>query len=306
VSRAARAAAASGLLAGAVLSVACEKQCEKPPQLVQQAVNEPAYALAFPASLHNLVSTFEAREAEVRRILAAVKNLTPDAAGTDKASLRAMLEAAHREGRGSGYVDARRQYDAANDFFSDTKEELLKKPLGNAQYAVRQRGCDVDVATPLNKNIDEVYAKTILARLRKASEAHRMLERFREVLPKEKITLLETRLDEVAFASYVVGVEMPDIDARIQRMVGEGPEIKKTLDRAALEEDAWKAMPNRSPTEVKAAEKRAAELREAASNLGVADDRAKTLLKTSTAKREQLEGDYVRTIRTLATALAPK
>lgn len=290
-------------ITASVALAGCAARPQAAPELAP-SVGEASFALAFPSSLHNLVSTFEAREAELRKILGTLPSFPADFSAVEKPSLRAMVEAANREGREAGYVDARRQFDAASDFFADAREDLTRKPAGAAQFVARQKGCEVEVGTVVARGLEDAYGKALLARLHKASDAHRILQRVQASLPKEKLAALEARLDEISFASFIVGVELPDVEARVKRWLDDVPQIKLTLDRSAKEEAAWGKRAGHAPADEKLAEKRTEELREASSNLDAAAERGRALLLQTKVKREALVAEHGRAIRALLDALA--
>jgi hypothetical protein len=249
----------------------------KPEPEIAPSVDEATYALDYPATLTGLVTQLGSREADAKRAREGWSKLPAELGGVDKKAVLSIVRKANRAGRSRAYVERRREFDGTNDFYGEARDTLTKKPAGAAQYVVKQKGFDVDVGSPVVHAVEESYGKALEKRLRAHNEAFVDIERLREGAGKEKTALLEQRADEIAFASYVVHIDLVERKVRIRAMLEEAEGVKKTLERTAEEERAFQNEGKRSASEKKASEERLTAVRSALGRIDAAVTQGKTL-----------------------------
>src|SRR5262249_6498646 len=113
--------------------------------------------------------------------------------------------------------------------------------------------------------------------MRDRNDAHRVIARWHDTMPKEDVETLEDQADNLAYASYVVFVELVDMKLEVRRMLTDAEEIPKTDDAVIAEERAFQEQPRRSDAEKKAAEERIAAMQKARALAQQSTEHAKKL-----------------------------
>jgi hypothetical protein len=145
-------------------------------------------------------------------------------------------------GKSSDYVQDLEREKVVAQFYIEEKDELNRRVGGAAQYAAKQKQCDVELSGPtsyaLGKGIDE----RIRDRMREHNEGYLYIDDHEDVLGKRNRPKLEEQSDAIAQTSYFVYVAAPQLKERLQRQVSESSDVDKTLERVG--EDAHKLSTN--------------------------------------------------------------
>jgi hypothetical protein len=203
-----------------------------------------------------------------------------------------VVDKADAEGRSYAYVEARREVDDAYSFFDAEKEEILKKVAGAAQFAAKQKSCDVDVSGAASHALKEVVDKRLQKHLREKSEAHAYIDQNETALGKDNVEKLEDQADEISLASYLAHVVSVEHKVKIRRMIEEAEKVKQTLDAAAREEQAYQNESGRTPAEKKSSQDRVEAMHKAAAAMDAAVTQAKSVSERADERIAALQKVY--------------
>lgn len=290
------------------LTPACS--APKPEPEIASSAGFSGYATSYPTDLGATTTGLGESEAEIARSAAAFDKYPgelkpPPKPGAFWAHALEIAEAADQAGRAQAYADRLDEVRDAQVFLSQEKDEITRKVGGAAQYAVKQKGCDVDVTGPIAHAFKESVDDRLEKHLRDANEAQRLVDRYRDSLGKEGAAALERQADEIALASYLAHIEVVEQKLRLQRMVAEAETIKKSQEDAIEAERKW-ANEATSPAEKKAAEERIAAMKKAQGNVDAAVTQAKAALEKIDERVANAKKTYEDAFEKLRSALKAK
>jgi hypothetical protein len=191
-------------------------------------------------------------------------------------------------------------------FFEEEKGELEKKVGGAAQYAVKQKNCDADVYGTTNNALGKAVEKQLELRLRAHNEAHRFILDNEDSLGKPNLETLQRQADDIAYASYVSHVAPKQTRARLEELIDEGSEVKKTLDRSIAEAGKIEGDSARSDGQRRAARARAEAAQAAKQRVDSEIQQAQYVLDGLDDRSQKLEADYATAFKNLRQRLADK
>ena len=270
----------------------------KPEPQIASSATESSYAETWPEDLDARSAAFAGRQESARKIFSEFF-LYPQKLEDGKAPWVAQIYArADAAGRSYGYVERMRKIEAAAGFFASEKGELGKRVGGAVAYQLekgkeaKKCPCVVDVGGTVNATLEDAYGDRLEKRMRERNEAHRVIARYRDAMPKKDVGTLEDQADDIAYASFVVRVELVEQKLALRRMLAEAETIPKTIDAAVAEERAFQAQPARTDAEKKAAEGRIDALRRSRALAEQAATRAKALSERMDQQLTGLEKEY--------------
>lgn len=277
----------------------CSKETTGPQ--VAPSTGQAGYAEEYPDQLASARGKFIEREGKARQ---AMSNFSAYPDELDKPSwpdVARVYALADDAGKSSRYVEAIHEAETVAGFFEDEKEEISKKVAGAASYAAKKDGCKTEgIYGPASTALEKSVEKQLEERLRKENEAHRYIEMHEEPLGKANREKLEKQADDIAYTSYLVNVGVDEEKAKLEAMVAEAEDVKKTLDRVIEENKAIAADPAKPESVKKAAQgevdaaerakgKIDSEIQQAQHVLGEIDNRIKALRDEYGKAFEQLE-----------------
>jgi chromosome segregation ATPase len=241
-------------LAVALLAAAsCSDQKKAGAPEGASASNQAGYAERYPDTLAKTRGKLSEREGKARESMGKFSAYPDELDKPDWEGVGKVYELADEAGKSQAYVDQVHEAEMVAGFFEDEKEEISKKVAGAAAYAAKQKGCDsVEAYGPASAALEKSVEKQLEERLREHNEAHRYIKMHEEPLGKQNIEKLEKQADDISYASYNVNVGVEEEKYRLQRMVDEGEDVKKTLDRI-IEENKAIAADGSKPESVKKA-----------------------------------------------------
>src|SRR6185295_7423031 len=119
------------------------------------------------------------------------------------------------------YVEELEHARAVTQFYVEEKDELNRKVGGAAQYAVKQKECDVEVSGPVSYALGKAFDERIKERLRDHSEAYVYIEDHEEGLGKRNRPKLEDQADAISHTSYSVYIGALKLRDRMAAKVSE-------------------------------------------------------------------------------------
>ncbi len=276
--------------AAALAGAACASS--KPePKLVSSA-SLPGYATRYPTELSLARNAFTTEEQEAERLLGDFASYPGRLSNPNWATVRDVYLLADTDGKSYAYVERLEQSQGAAAFFVEQKAEIERRVGGAVQYAVKdKKECDVDVATPARVSLEKAVEKQLTESVHDRSDAYQAIQDNQDALGKKNADTLEEQSDSLSRASYLVHVGIYREKDRIDRMVSEASEVKKTLERTISDLDAL------SKTKLTDARKKQVDQElidaHAAQNLIDTELQQSEPVKKSAEDRvKKLEGDY--------------
>jgi len=251
---------ATAVVAGLLLS-ACGSD-QKPEPEIASSAGEATYAMDYASQLEGTISGFGDNEALVQESRSKFADYPGELEKAPWDEVAETVEQANETGKSQHYVEGIRKTGGAKAFFEEEKEEITKKTGGAASYTVKQAGCDVEVYGPVASSLDKSVKKQLLEHQRRNNGAFMIIERHREQLGKENAAKLEEQADDIAFASYVVHIEMVEQKVTLTRMLEEASDVKSTMDQFIEEERSYQKVNGRSKDDIKASEARIQAMKE--------------------------------------------
>jgi hypothetical protein len=280
------------LLFSLLLAPAIGCSTPKPEPEIASSASLGGYAEGYSAELNAANTDFSAQQAEVKQTIAGFGGYPRALKGPGKPYAKEIMAKADESGRSHAYVETIREVKEAQTFFAREKDEITRKVAGSANYAAKQKNCDVEVGGAVAAALKETVDKQMEKRLREGNEAHRIIERHREEIGKEDAATLEKQADDVAYASYVAHVQIVELKLKIRWMAQEAETIKATADREIKAEEEFAANPKRTPAEKKASQDRVAAMNKAKADVDAAAGQAKALDEAMDNQVSALQTEY--------------
>lgn len=295
------------LLAAALgTALACSSN-QKGPDHVAPSSGQAGYAERYPDALAATRGKLSERESAARQMMGSFSGY-PDA--LDKpawAEVETVYALADDAGKSSAYVERARETETVMDFFTDEKEEISKKVAGAAAYAAKQKGCqDVEAYGPASNALEKSVEKQLEKRLREHNEAHRYIEAHEETLGKQNREKLEEQADDLSYTSYLVHVAVIDDKQKLERMISEGAEIKKTLDRVIEENKAIAADAAKPESVKKSAQAEVDRAESAKAKVDSEVEQAEQAMKEIDQRIKTLKEEYDKALGDLKTKVGEK
>jgi len=259
-------------LAGAVALLGC---APKPEPEIQSSAPQSGYAARYPRELQGSATRFNEGESAAQKADGEIPGYADQLKNPNWPQVLEVVERADDAGQSYDYVERARRVEGADAFFEDNQEAITKKVAGAAQYAARQKGCDVDVGGTTAHALKESIAKERERYLRERNEAHRSIDRYRASLGKENAAALEKQADAISLASYLTRVSMVEEKVRMKRLLEEMEAVKASTDEAIKAEQEFQGEQGRTDEEKKASEARLEELRQSKAMLESAAEQAR-------------------------------
>jgi hypothetical protein len=232
------------LVASLSLGVAaCSKQ---PPPLTASSADQGSYALHYADSLASAraeLSTIEKQMDSAQTDFAKYPDALSNPSWPD---VLAVYNAADEAGKSADYVEELEHARAVTQFYVEEKDELNRRVGGAAQYAVKQKECDVEVSGPTSYALSKAFEERVRDRLRDHSDAYLYVHEHEDTLGKKNVPKLEDQSDGIAQTSYLVYVRLVEIRDRLTRQSTEASNVEKTLQKIADEAHTAAADPKLS------------------------------------------------------------
>lgn len=267
------------VLAAALAATTAACAGQKPEPAIASSAPEAGYARGYPAALTASATSFSKDQGEVHADVQAFAGYPGELKEPRWDYVREIYKAADGAGRSYAYVEQNRRVEGAAAFFADEKDEITKKVAGSAQYVVKKQGCEgADVTGAVAQSLKDSVDKQLEKDLRKANEGQLLVDRYRAQLGKENAAALEKQADAISRASFLAHVALVETKLRVQRMVDEAEEVRKTYDETLRQERAFQADRKTTDAEKKASEERIAEVNKSRAELDASIAQGKGLL----------------------------
>src|SRR6266542_669588 len=281
------------MLWAALIGVApfgCASQ-QTEPQVASSAA-QTNYAMDYPAAAQETSNDYQNSDTEVRRVTTDFAKYPDQLKDPPLPIVKDIVNRADEAGRSGAYVDARRELEGTQTFFTQEKDEITRKVAGSAQYVAKKKNCDVDVSGAVSASLKEAIDKQLEKRLRAHNDAHLIIERYRESLGKANAAALEKQADDISGASYITYVRTAETKARASQLLDDANQAKRTLDQSIAEERAFQAESGRTAADKKASSDRVAKMEDAKVKIDQAVPQLQALLKDIDQRNEAMKKEY--------------
>ncbi len=282
----------------------CEQRGANEPKAV--SIDQGSSAHRYPAMLERenaAVADGEKRAKEKVDKFPAALDKVKD---TDWALVEKIVDASDKAGKDGGYAAVQRELAGARQFYDEEREPIVKKIGGAANYAAKQKCPDVDVWGAVSTSFKDAVDERMRERLRSSNDAFLLIERHEDALGKKNVPALEELADDVAEASYVVHVDMPEAKLRLEAMLSGAGDAKSALSSFISDEKEYAADAKRKPDEKQASEARVKKAEEHLKALEATQLATEETLKTVEQRARDLEKVYDDGLSKLKDAISQK
>ena len=298
----------SAAVVAVVLSSAGLVACAAPKvePVVASSSHESAYAVTYPQDVDDVGNDFKNSETAARKILSSFFEYPKKLKQPDGPWVAKIVDKADAAGKSAAYVERMHKVEASASFFGAEKGVIAGKVAGNANYAIKQKKCDVDVSGTVAATLDDAYGDQLEKRLRERNEAFTLIDRYRDTMPKEDVPILESQADDIAYASYVVNIELVETKLKLRKMIADADEVPKTADAYIADEKSFQAEAGRSDAEKKKSDERVLAMEKSKALVQQSSERAKALSGEMDKEITAIQKEYGDALTELKNQLKPK
>lgn len=281
---------AAGLLA------ACQSQSA--PKYASSA-EEPAYAERYPETLAAIALEFEEDDARVTADIEKFSTFPGELTEPKWRDVATLYDRADDAGTRADFASQMEETESIERFYAESRDKIRQKVIGAANYAAKQKPCEVELSGPIAGSLDKAMERELEERARAHNPAHRYLADHEESLGKKNLEKLEEQVDAISKVSYIVRTKMPRAKQALEALIEEEPAVRRTLDLQKLEAQATLNDLSTSKTAKARAEERAQATDASLARLDADVEKAKALLPTvedraaEATKRYQKEFDLL-------------
>ena len=283
---------------------ACSSQNTRP--VIASSASQPAYAIKYADSVATTNKSLAERQTEEKQLSGSFGARIDELKKPDWDRVLTVIEQADEAGKSAGYAEAHSEANAVHAFWADERETISGKVGGNAQYAAKQGGCTVDVSGAAIFALKESIEKQLEKRQRAKNDAFVTLERYKTSLGRENIASLEKLADDIAQASYIVNVQLPEQREQLRDELSERSSVDRALERFIKDERAFQAEAGRTDAEKKASDDRIATATKSRADLAEATAEGDATMKSIDAQIEAATKDYKDSLKALKDKVADK
>lgn len=243
------------LLSLPLLALLACSSAGKPPSTPSSA-GQTSYAVRYNEELVSATKSASDARARAKQLtngfIAHVEQLKKP----DWTKVETIVDDSDQAGKSADFADSQGETAAVKHFWEEEKNELAGRANGIVQAKLKESGCAAETGGTVGYAMNEAITKQIQKKLRASNEAFVVIERYKVSLGPQNVTALEKLADDVSEASYDVHVAMVLQKNRLERLVADKGEVKKTLDRFIQEETAFQSEPGRTEPEKRASAER--------------------------------------------------
>jgi hypothetical protein len=287
-----------------VFGAGCSSSSGRP--VLASSASQPSYAVRYADGIAGATKAIADRKAEEQTLTTGFAAHVDELKKPDWDKVLLIVERADEAGKSASFAEAHSESTAARTFWTEEQTTISSKVGGNAQYAAKQANCTADVSGAATFALKDAVDKQLEKRLRSKNDAFVVIERYGTSLGKENTAVLEKLADEVAQASYIVHVDLPDQKERLKTRLAERSTVATTLDRVIQEEKAFQAEAGRTDAEKKASEERVNIAAKSRSDLDRAAAEGDEALKTVDQRIEAATKEYDAALKALKEKIAEK
>lgn len=267
----------------ALLAAACSTSTKAP--VTASSGGQAAYAIRYNDELTSATKAVGEAQSRVKTLASGFGTHVEQLKKPNWQRVETVIDESDEAGKSSDFADEAAQATAVKDFWDAEKNEINGRVVGGANAKLKESGCTGEVGGTIAYSLNEGITKQLQKRLRARNEAFVVIERYKTSLGPQNAASLEKLADDVSEASYDVHVLMVLQRNRLERLVADKSDVKKSLERYIQEETDFQAEPGRTDAEKKASAERV-----------TAANKSKGEVDTVAAQAEQASKDIDKTI----------
>lgn len=279
---------------GAIALGACNSQQQGP--VLASSAGEANYAESYPQTVASSRATVSDADAEVTRVGAEMAKYPDDLKDPDYHVVLDVVESSDAAGKSSSYATQAEESRQVKRFLTEEKEKLSQQVSGSVRYTLKEKGASEDAVDAGGSaavfGMQKAVDKQLEERLRRANPAHRIIDENEESLGKANVDALRKQADDIARASHLLHVVLPEEKQRLEALIGEASDVKGTLEKTIEEERAVAADAKTSSKRKAVAEKRVASAEAALSQVDQEAEQAKQAHKSLETRIAELQKSY--------------
>jgi len=296
---------ATHLVLGSTLALAACSSSGKGPVLASSS-SQTNYAVHYSDELGASAKAVTDAQTREKTLSAGFAARVDELKKPDWDRVQSIIDDSDAAGRSADFADAHADADAVRDFWERDKDAITGRVVGNVQHTTKEAGCTADVAGPTAFALNEGITKQLQKRLRGKNEAFVTIERYRTSMGPQNAAALEKLADDISQASYDVNVSMAQERARLQRIVDDKSDVKKTIDRFVSDENAYQAEPGRTDADKKASADRVTAANKTKGEVDAVAAQAKTILEHMDETIAASKKDYDEALKALRAKVAER
>ncbi len=277
----------------------------KPP-VTAASGDQTAYAIGYSDEIASATKAIADVQAKEKQLTAGFAAHLDELRRPDWDKVQTVIVDSDEAGKSADFADAQGEAVAVKSFWDSEKNEITARVNGNAQHTMKQAGCTADTSGSISYALNEAISKQLQKKLRSKNEAFVVLDRYKTSLGPQNVASLEKLADEISEASYDVHVLMVLQRNRLQRLVADKNDVKKTLDRFIQDEQAFQAEPGRTDAEKRASQDRIAAANKNKAELDKQAEQAEAMSKEMDKAIDAATKDYEKAIDDLKAKVAEK
>jgi hypothetical protein len=287
-----------------LLTAACSSSSKAP--VLPSSSGQTAYAIRYSEELAGATKAITEAQQREKTLSGGFAAHVDQLKKPDWQKVEVVIDDSDEAGKSADFAEAQGEATAIKGFWDSDKNELSSRVSGNMQHAMKESGCNADVGGSVSFALNDAITKQLQKRLRARNEAFVVLERYKTTLGPQNVAPLEKLADEVSEASYDVHVQMVLQRNRLQRLVADKDDVKKTLDRYVQEETAFQAEAGRSEPEKKASSDRVNTANKNKAEVDTVAAQAESMSKEMDKSIDAATKDYEEALKNLKTKVAEK
>lgn len=288
----------------AVLAAACSSSTKAP--VTASSGDHTAYAIRYNDELSSATKAVSDAQTRVKTLSSGFGAYVEQLKKPNWHRVDVVVDESNEAGESSDFADAEVEASAIKSFWDAEKNEINSRVIGNAQAKLKESGCTGDVGGSIAYALNDGISKQLQKRLRARNEAFVVIERYKTSLGPQNVAALEKLADDVSEASYDVHVLMVLHRNRLERLVADKNDVKKTLDRYVQEETDFQAEPGRTDAEKKASADRVTAANKAKAEVDNVAAQAQTASKDMDKAVDAATKEYEDALKSLKAKIAEK
>lgn len=279
---------------------------QKPEPQVASSAGMQGYASRYPSQLAATRGQFDQQESQAGQLTGAFAAYPDQVNKPNWSDYSTMVDLADSSGRSRAYVERAKADNDVKDFFDAKKDKIEQKVGGAANYAIKQKGCKVDVYGTTAHALETAVTKQLEKRMQERNEADSFIDDHQDSLGKTNVDTLKKQADDIALASYLSNIADVQTKVDLARRVAEASDVKKTLQRSIKEEQAASTDTKLSDGERKAAQQRLQADQDAESRIDSELSQAQTVMKQLDSRIQKLKDQYNQALKALKQKIQQK
>jgi hypothetical protein len=292
------------LVAAVVSALACSSS-GKSPQLPSSS-SQSSYALQYDEELNSTTKAIGDLQTRSKTLTSSFATTAEPIKKTDWAKVETVIDDSDAAGKSSDFASAENDATVIRNFWDSEKNEIAGRVNGAAAAKLKEQGCSGDTGGAIGYAVGDALQKQLQKKLRSKNEAFLVIDRYKVALGPQNVPILEKLADDISEASYDVHVQMILQKNRLERLVADKNDVKKTLDRFIKEETDYQNEAGRTDAEKKASAERINTANKSKAEIDSVGTGAETQLKDLDKAIDAATKDYDEALKGLRAKIADK